>query len=72
MGMCFVATKEEDGDAEAKEIADAFMSKEMNITDPSFREVCNDEIKKKLRAVLKNQNDKLVSTYRKSLADCKL
>jgi hypothetical protein len=39
------------------------MSKEMNITDPSFREVCNNEIKNKLRAVLKNRNDKLVSTY---------
>ena len=50
----------------------AFMSKEMNITDLSFMEVCNDEIKQKLRVALKNRNDKLVSTYRKSLADCKL
>jgi hypothetical protein len=72
MGLCFMATKEEDGDAEGKEIADAFMSKEMNITDLSFMEVCNDEIKQKLRVALKNRNDKLVSTYRKSLADCKL
>lgn len=57
---------------EANQIADKFMQKDLKITDGGFREVCNDEIKKTLRMMMKGRNDKLVSNYRKSLAECKL
>jgi hypothetical protein len=66
-----MASQEEEDDCEADLIAAQFMEKSLNIEDPSFLEECNNEIKKTLRHEFKRKNDKIASTYRKNLTDCK-
>lgn len=67
LGLCFL----KHGDESEDDVTLDFMTS-VKIKDISFRQVCHPEILRMLRTEFENVNKKIVSTYRKSLSQCKL
>ena len=66
MGLCFFG-KESSNDW----VMDAFMTQSLDIMDEDFRKECSEEIANLLRQQMKAKRDKIASTYRKNLTNCK-